>query len=304
MRSKKLLRKILYELSAIILIFGFCFITGQIISQIIVKLTYPDLFANLSGLDNNENASEIFVLKVVQFISAFFTFLLPPILIGKFFYKNVSDYLKLNRSPAITYYFLIILFMLAVMPTMNLIISWNESLVFPDFLSELEASLRSSEESSKRIMQTLLTGDTYIVLLVNLIVVAVLPAFGEEFLFRGVIQKFFWDLTKSPHLGIIISAGIFSAIHFQFFGFVPRFLLGVFFGYLVYYGNSLWPAIWAHFFNNALAVIALFMINKGQISEDIESLGSKGQDFYFIIIGLIATVFIGYQIFRTKGKLM
>ncbi len=302
MSSNQLLRKIFHDISVIILILGFCFLAGQIISQFVVRFTYPDLFTRLYGLNPEDNASEILVLKLVQFISAFFTFFLPPLLIGKFFFKNVSEYLMLKRSPDISYYFLIVLFMLAIMPSMNLIIRWNENLVFPNFLSEMEAGLRSSEESSKRIMQTILAGDTYSVLLVNLIVVAILPAFGEEFLFRGVIQKFFWNLTKNPHLGIIISATIFSAIHFQFFGFVPRFLLGAFFGYLVYYSNSLWPAIWAHFFNNALAVSAFFMINRGQLDEDIESLGSKGDDFVFVIFGLIAAVFIGYQLFRKKSR--
>jgi hypothetical protein len=125
--------------------------------------------------------------------------------------------------------------------------------------------------------------------LVNLFVVAVLPALGEELLFRGALQGTLLKHTKNIHLSIWVSAALFSAIHMQFFGFFPRMILGAMFGYLVVWGGSLWYSIWAHFINNAAMVLLMYFIYKEKLDADLETLGGNDGDWMYVV----ASVLIG-----------
>ena len=87
---------------------------------------------------------------------------------------------------------------------------------------------------------------------------AILPAIGEELLFRGVFQRLLTEWTRNIHWGIILAALLFSFFHFEFYGFLPRFLLGVFFGYLFVWTSSIWVPILAHFTNNFIIVVYSF----------------------------------------------
>jgi membrane protease YdiL (CAAX protease family) len=122
--------------------------------------------------------------------------------------------------------------------------------------------------------------------------IAVLPAVGEELLFRGVIQKLFSKITRSHHWGIWISAILFSALHLQFYGFIPRLLLGAMFGYLLVWSGSLWLPILAHFINNAAAVTALFMIDHGYLNPSIEEFGAGVDDWHIGLFSLSAGLLI------------
>ena len=104
-------------------------------------------------------------------------------------------------------------------------------------------------------------------LVVNLIIVALLAAVGEELLFRGSMQNIFLEWTKNKHAAVWITAVLFSALHAQFYGFLPRMLLGVVLGYLYIWSGSLWLSMLFHFLNNGLAVLFSYLIAKGTISE-------------------------------------
>jgi membrane protease YdiL (CAAX protease family) len=242
-------------------------------------------------------AMEINVLKLTQVISSFFVFILPPLIIPKIFGYDIPGFLKLKTSPNLGYYLLAFIFMVASMPLLNLIIEWNNSIKFPSGIEEL---MRGMEESNAHITQLMLAGNSVPDLVFNLFVIALIPAIGEEFLFRGLIQKYCFRFFKNHHLAILITAIIFSAIHFQFYGFIPRLLLGMFFGYLVYFSGSLYPAIFAHFANNSMAVIGHFFIGKWGIEEEIETIGSQSSDIWYIVAGTIIAVIIGRFLFRKK----
>ncbi|HPH46026.1 MAG TPA: CPBP family intramembrane metalloprotease, partial [Chryseolinea sp.] len=108
-------------------------------------------------------------------------------------------------------------------------------------------------------------------IVVAFIVIAILPAIGEELVFRGIIQKELFRGTKNSHLSIWIAAAIFSAIHLQFYGFVPRMLLGVLFGYLYHWSGNLTLSMLAHFVNNGFTVVALYLHQQKIIDIDIEN---------------------------------
>jgi membrane protease YdiL (CAAX protease family) len=112
-------------------------------------------------------------------------------------------------------------------------------------------------------------------LMVNLLMIGVIAAVGEELIFRGVLQRLMIGMVKNVHLAVLITAILFSAFHFQFFSFLPRFVLGVVLGYLMYYGRSIWYPILAHFVNNAMGVIYYYFSSRGSADDMLEEIGTS-----------------------------
>jgi len=137
----------------------------------------------------------------------------------------------------------------------------------------------------------LLTMKTIGALLVNLLMLAVIPAIGEEFIFRGCLQRLFNQLTKNHHIAIWLTAIIFSSIHLQFYGFIPRMLLGAMFGYLFVWSNSLWLPILGHFLNNATAVITAYVYQQqGKSLEKLDEAQAGSWPVYLISLAGTAVV--------------
>jgi membrane protease YdiL (CAAX protease family) len=101
-----------------------------------------------------------------------------------------------------------------------------------------------------------------------------MAALGEEIFFRGVLQSLFERYLGNSHAAIWIAAAIFSFIHFQFYGFFPRLLLGAFFGYLYVWFRTIWVPIVAHFFNNGWTLTMHYMYQQKQIDIDPEQMGT------------------------------
>lgn len=275
----------------IIIISLLCFFLGQIISSLIIQNFDPNLYHNILSQAELTN-KELNILKTAQFFSAFLSFVLPSILCGILLFTNWKSQLKISKLNYKSSYFLIPLFLLLIMPFMNIIIHWNENIVFPQAFNQLETSLKASENSSKLLLNTLLSGSGINILIVNILLIAVLPAIGEELFFRGLLQSHLNDYFKNPHIGIFISAFLFSAIHFQFYGFFPRLILGLIFGYLVFYSGSILSSIIAHFFNNVLAVIIVYFQNLGKLNQEIESFGYSKNEIIYTLLSLVFAIFI------------
>jgi membrane protease YdiL (CAAX protease family) len=137
-----------------------------------------------------------------------------------------------------------------------------------DYIPKVVKSMKQMEEDAKLLTEGFLRMNNIGDLLFNLFLIAIIPAIGEEMFFRGVIQKKLKNILRNPHIAILITSFIFSAIHMQFFGFLPRFFLGIILGYLFYYSGSLWMPIIAHFINNALFVFLSYLYPE-RINEDI-----------------------------------
>jgi membrane protease YdiL (CAAX protease family) len=123
------------------------------------------------------------------------------------------------------------------------------------------------EKTADNLINSLINTGNSGVLILNLLTIAFIPAIAEELIFRGVLQKIFGRLFKSGHAGIWFTAFLFSTVHFQFFGFVPRFILGLAFGYLYFWGGSLWLPVIAHFVNNAFPVVFNFFQGKVTLND-------------------------------------
>ena len=138
----------------------------------------------------------------------------------------------------------------------------------------------------------------------NIIMICILPAIGEEFLFRGIFQRLFIEWTKNVHIGILLGAFLFSFIHLQFFGFLPRLLLGIYFGYLFVWSRTIWLPVIAHFFNNAFAVVYYYISGSNIGKSEIENLGTSEGDFIFLALSVflsITLISIIYLITRSRA---
>lgn len=197
------------------------------------------------------------LMRAVQFISAIGTFLIPSFVVAWVSSSSVADYLSLRKVSDNAVWLYAGVGVVLLSPVIN-VLSWvNRQMVLPDFLAPVEQWMRLQEEQAQRLVEVMLSGGGIISLLANLIVVAVTAAVVEEFFFRGVMQRILGRCMSNHHLVIWLTAFLFSAFHLQFFGFIPRLVLGAYLGYLLYWSRSIWVPVFAHFVNNAVVVVAM-----------------------------------------------
>jgi uncharacterized protein len=180
----------------------------------------------------------------------------------------------LNFKPllGINVLFLVILIQFASMPLAGEVISWNEKMQLPEFLKGVEEFMREMEDQMADLTKYLVNFNTIPKFIVGFLVIAVIAGIGEELIFRGLIQRKIYLGTGNIHLAIWVSAFIFSAIHFQFYGFLPRMLLGALFGYLYFWSGNILVPIFGHILNNGLALIAATLVSTKTISSEIEKM--------------------------------
>ena len=240
-------------------------------------------------------ASAVFIfagdtgMKIGQGVSSIFMFVVPPIVY--YFITRKENQMKdlgLRRlSPPWWIILIGAALMFVSIPFSTSLTTWNENMNLGGAFAKLEDYLKALEETAKSLTDTMLNVDTISGLLFNLVIIALIPAVGEELTFRGVLQQ---SLTRkmNPHIAIFLSAAIFSFIHFQFYGFLPRMFLGVLMGYMFYITNSLWTSMLMHFLNNGTAVVLYYLSNKGVI-EDAEHFGET-TNVWIIVASAVVTI--------------
>ena len=241
---------------------------------------------NLSSVNEMTNPGTMKVLKYFQVVQSFGLFIVPPIILGWLYYGKFSEYLYLDKSFKYASVLLVFVMIFFAAPFVNFVGELNANMAFPEWLSGVEQWMKNAEENAEMLTKAFLKVETTGGLLFNIFMIALLPAIGEELLFRGVIQRIFTNWTRSNNWGIWISAILFSALHMQFYGFIPRMLLGVLFGYLLVWSGSMWLPVIAHFLNNAIAVIGYFLIDNKLIKPELEDIGSASGSYYMAAISL------------------
>ena len=252
------------------------------------------------GINSPEN---IGFLKYFQVIQSIGLFVGPPFILGYLFHKNYKDYLQLNRTTKAFIYLLAAISLLLVVPFINFLGEINSQMKLPASLSGLENWMKSMEDAAEVMVDKFMKVESISGLMFNIFMIAVLPALGEELMFRGVIQRIFTNWTKNYHWGIWITAFLFSAMHLQFYGFLPRMMLGAMFGYLLVWTGTMWVPILAHFVNNTMGVMGYFLINKGVITRDVEELGTGKEQLPLAIFSVISVSYLLLLIYRYEtGK--
>ncbi|MEM8888446.1 MAG: CPBP family intramembrane glutamic endopeptidase [Bacteroidota bacterium] len=221
-----------------------------------------------------------YLFRLVQAENQMFTWGLVALVMAALLGRP-KEVLKLDNNPGPLELMIPALILILIIPLIQLTYIPADSFQLPDFMKDMEESMRLREEQSQKVLMKLFSDPSIGTLLLNILVFAVVPAFFEEFLFRGIIQQ---QIARnlSPHWAILISAAIFSFIHFQFYGFFGRMILGMVLGYFLYYSGSLWPSILAHFAYNAFSIFLTWLAAaKGMMDTDIT------QDSYQFPLSLV-----------------
>lgn len=256
---------------------------------------------NIPAIGDLSDPESIRLLKYFQVVQSVGLFIVPPFVLAWLFHGQIAEYLLLNKKSTSTSIFLVAILVVFSLPLTNFIGEWNTRMEFPEFLAGLERWMKNAEKNAAELTEAFLKVKTTGGLLFNLFMIAFLPAIGEELLFRGVIQRIFSNWTRSHHWGIWISAILFSALHVQFYGFVPRMLLGVLFGYLLIWSGSMWLPILAHFFNNGFAVVAMYLIDNNILNAGVEEIGATSGSQYVAILSL-ALVFLLMFLIKKENR--
>ena len=238
-------------------------------------------------------------LKWIQFFQSAAMFLLPPLCMAYLWSKQPLEWLKVKGEKELKGERVwAVVLMLVALPAINLLAHINEQMALPAFLEPLEAWMKTQEETAKNLTDQFMHVTTFGGLIINLLLTAVLPAISEELTFRGVLMNLFKAKGESvPHLAIWCSAILFSAIHLQFYGFVPRMLMGALFGYMLVWTGSLWTPILMHFTNNAMAVILYFVsLRAGWDIEMMDAIGTN-DTLWLGVVSMVITI-VGIYAFR------
>ena len=232
------------------------------------------------------------IFRVMQMFYTTGLFIFPPVLLAILSSRNPRSFLWLY-TPPLRFTFIAMVLMILAIPGINLIASFNAIIPMPDLIDHLEAK-------AYELTKAFLTTDSTSILIINLFMVAVLPAIGEELLFRGVLQRQLCKLFQNTFWGVLVASIVFSTIHLQFHGFIPRMLLGMLFGYLLVWSGSIWVPIIVHFINNALAVLAFYYIGKGSIPHQVETMGQYQQHWHIGVISLALTLCLFWVLWRER----
>jgi len=187
-------------------------------------------------------------------------------------------------------------------PLIELLSNINQKAVLPDFLSSLQKRIRDSEDAAQKLTAVMLQMKTIWAMIIDVLVIGLLTAIAEEFMFRGCIQTIFTQWTKNKHAAIWLTAILFSAFHMQFFGFLPRLMLGALFGYLVAWSGSIWPSVWAHFINNGTAVIVTYLYQHKKINVNPDDQHIFNYTGYLFSLIIVLFLLLSYRNIATGKK--
>jgi len=280
--------------------------------QILIWLGLIIVFTSISvgiglvvlGMDQSTAA-----LKWMQFLQTVAVFMLPPIVAAWLWDTQHKPFtwLHIDQGADWKTFLMAVLIMLCAVPAINLMMDLNGRIVFPKSLDFIENYLRSKEDQLALLTQRLMHADNVEMLVVNIALLALIPAIAEELSFRGVLLQIISPLsprqsTIAKHVAVWVSAILFSAIHMQFYGFFARMFMGAVLGYMFIWTGSLWVPIVMHFTNNAFAVLAYYFSDEtgGNSINYADTLGA-GTTWWLGVLSLITVVVL--MIITSRGQL-
>lgn len=296
MNFKQVLEKLQHErqgASGLLIILGI-----WLIAMVIGNIVAGIMMITIAGLTLDEAAIIMDVimdkpngwlaLTLGQGFASVVTFIIAAWFYWKVIEKKSFADFNFKELPNWSIFLLAIIIQLVFLPFNGWLQSVNENIALPASMAGFESVLKGMEESAK-VLTDFLTGvDGIGQFILAFIVIAVIAGIGEELIFRALIQRKLYKSFKNPHVAIWVAAIIFSAIHFQFYGFFPRVALGALFGYFYYFTGNIWVPIVAHVFNNGLALTMLFLVKRGIVSSEVEQLDNV--PIPMVIVSLLMTV--------------
>jgi membrane protease YdiL (CAAX protease family) len=256
------------QFGVFILLFLGIFIVCNVLGIGIVALIYGlNTITAISTLDIS-TPHLVNALWILQLTGTTFPIFATSVFYAWVIARDPQDYLKVNFRFHWGLLLLVLLISVLSMPSIELLSNINQKMQLPHALKWLEDWMKDSEKSAQKITDAMLQMNTIWGMLLDLLLIGLVTAIVEEFMFRGVLQTIFVKWTKNVHAAVWITAILFSAFHLEFYGFLPRVMLGVLFGYFVAWSGSIWPAVWAHFLNNGTDVVLTYLFQHKIIPGD------------------------------------
>ena len=257
---------------------------GILISSIIAPIETDTLFNN-----------NVLKLKMSQLIASFFIFLLPPAVLSYFTFNESLNIFGFKRGLKRQNLLIILFIMIFIQPFVVFCAQINTSILesISEYMPIIYNKMKIMEERAAELTEIFLTMNSIGDLFINIFLIALIPAIGEELFFRGIIQKKLENIL-TPHLSVLIASFVFSAIHFQFFGFIPRFILGMILGYLFLYSRNLWTPIFAHFTNNVMGVLLMYSTFKDNLNFDITEIQNSEISLFQASFSILVVLFFIY----------
>lgn len=262
---------------------------------VIFSLVGAPILSNITGVSVFEFQSEsgpdyttpnlITFMRGMILIQFLFLFVIPSLLFSYFSDPEPMEYLGLKKAGKPVFWLLSLLLIVVAFPFVEYTGYLNQKISFDGNVGQW---MKGLEEQATEQIKFMLQNRSVSELFKNLLFIAVFAGVGEELFFRGILQRMFIRLTKNPWMGIILTAAIFSGIHFQFYGFFPRLLLGMLLGAIYWYSGSLWVAIFVHFFYDA-AMILLAYFNPQMLEETNQTL-VPGADVQLLITAVVSFI--------------
>jgi membrane protease YdiL (CAAX protease family) len=279
---------------------GFCLIIASIVGSLLIFLKFG------VSVDIQEIQQHIAyypdLLKGIQFLQLLGLFIFPSIICAKFFSDNYKEYLHAGNPIYFPVAVWTVVSIVAVVPFLNFTYHFNQQMALPEALKGLESRLQEMEQAAAQLSEVMLSVDNFGGLLFNVLLICVLTSVGEEFMFRGVLQNLFGRFIRNSHIVIWTVALLFSAFHLQFYGFVPRLLLGAYLGYLLHYTKTIWIPVLAHSVNNLFGVATYYMFRDNpQRIQEIDAIGTEAT-WWLSIASLALFVFCFRQIARRSAE--
>ena len=249
------------------------FFVGNFLSLLVLQLSYGIGLEELGAVvaDPASHPHGRPAVNLFQGISHLCAFTLAPLALLATFGQRWGDYLNPVKNIPTTLLLLSALLIVLIMPANSWFIDMNTHMQLPGFLAGFENWAKAKEEALKKLTEYLTRFHTPGEFLLGLLVFGLIPAVGEELVFRGVIQRQLLRWIRSPHVAIWVTALIFGAIHLQFYGMLPRTLLGALLGYLYWWSGNIWVPILGHFINNGFTVLMMYLMQTKVIHYNLES---------------------------------
>lgn len=270
---------------------------GVLLTVILTKLLETgagwDMDVLAGKLADDAPHSDVWKVRLVAGLNQLLVFLVPALATIMVFRRaspEIKAGVSLKRFPDVTTIALSLGLLIASMPFVFYVFQINKLIPVPEAMQVV------AEQATKTI-KALMRMPTIWDFVANLLLIAVLPALGEELLFRGLIQR---QLMRrmSPWVAIVITGALFSFFHFQVDGFLPRWLLGILLGWVFWQTGNFWVPVLLHFLNNGVQVLGQYLYGQGMSSVDIE------QDVQIPVLvaalSLAATWMIGRQLMQWR----
>ena len=281
-------------LLGLVIVFGILVsLLGLLIGKWYLGVSLTQLAVLISDPEGKALSFTIFF----QFLSQLGMFILPALFYGFFVSTKPTGYLKISKVPSAVSLLIVTFAVYAILPFINYLQDINQGL---HISTGIDYWIRTKESQAQKLTEAFLKTESFGRLSINLVVMALMPAIGEELIFRGIVQRLFVKMTRNVHVGIFITAFIFSAIHIQFLGFLPRFALGIMLGYAFVISGSLWTPIWLHFVNNASSVVIYYLHFNGYIKVSMDNFGNT-QNMVYVIGSLLVTIWFFIMMYNKEG---